>query len=432
VESIQQAVVEITEQLGSEVTKIQRAGLACQRSSIISWDRQSGKALSPVLSWQDRRAANWLAKFQPQQNRLQEITGLRMSPHYGVSKIHWCIQHLAAVAMALQKTQLCCAPLASFLLFRLLNEKPFLVDSVNASRTLLWDLQSAAWSSELLALFKIPRSVLPQSVPNNYKFGHIRVGETDVPLTLVTGDQSAAYYSNASANAIATEAAIHINVGTGAFVQYPLSDKQRCPASLLISVVHQTDNYLQLVMEGTVNGAGSALDWASKKLNISGQEIEIKLNGWLQEFNQPPIFLNGVSGLGSPYWQAEFPSRFIGDGDYKNKLVAVVESIIFLLQRNIEIIFQSGVDTQQIKLSGGLSLAGVCQKLADLLELPVCQNLETEATAKGLFFLLSQKTKDREPSNERVFRPQANSKLHQRYQLWKQAMAEELQARSKN
>ena len=144
--------------------KFDRAGLATQRSSIVCWDRETGEALSPVLSWQDRRAADWLSAFAKHEERIHELTGLMLSAHYGVSKLIWCLENIPEVAKAHKAGRLKFGPLAAWLAGRLCGQVPNAADPANGSRTLLWDKHQNGWSGELLELFGVPVGCLPEAV----------------------------------------------------------------------------------------------------------------------------------------------------------------------------------------------------------------------------------------------------------------------------
>jgi len=430
VQSIQDALAQIADQLGPRCSQVRAAGLATQRSSICCWDRVSGEALSPIISWQDRRAADWLTQFNDQEARVHSLTGLRLSPHYGASKLHWCLEHLPAVTEAQRTGRLAYGPLASFLLFQLLQEKPLLADPANASRTLLWDFRSLGWSSQLLEFFSIPADALPQCVPSHHPFGTLLLGDHPVPLTLCTGDQSAALFAYGTPRSDS----LYINMGTGAFVQRPWGGTPPDPGQLLASVVYQDEQGPLYVMEGTVNGAGSALEWARHELNIKTQTLPAMLEEGLEQVTEPPLFLNGISGLGSPYWLADFPSRFIGEGDTQAKLVAVAESILFLLQANIEQLqTSSGPKLEHILISGGLaSQDGLCQRLADLTSVTVQRPHITEATARGLAYLLASRPADWDTKPQVTsFTPTADPRLSQRYGQWCIAMGDALEGLAK-
>ncbi len=403
----------------ADVSAIVAAGLATQRSSVVCWDSHTGMALSPIISWQDRRTAGELEQLVSHTADIRQRTGLPLSPHYGASKLRWCWQHLPAVREAWQAGHLAWGPLASFLTFRLTQERALAADPANASRTLLWNLGSGDWDDQLARLFDIPIQALPPSVDSDYNWGHLIHNRNRIPLTLVTGDQSAALFAFAES----ASGALMINVGTGAFMQLALSQRPP-PSRLLTSLAYQGQKQRIYALEGTVNGAASALNWITAKLGLDEAAIINHLPQWLQDCRHPPLFLNGVSGLGTPYLEPLFASRFIGDGSVAEKMVAVCESIIFLLRVNHEEMANTAGSPSQIIISGGLAnLDGLCQRLADLSGLPVLRPRDHEATAQGLLGLL---TRNHPPATgDRIharFLPRHDAMLEARYRAWRAAL----------
>jgi glycerol kinase len=172
------------------------------------------------------------------------------------------------------------------------------------------------------------------------------------------------------------------------------------------------------VLEGTVNGAGAALQWAEGKWGL--ENIEARLPGWLARAGDIPFFLNGVGGLGAPFWSAEFVSRLVGEGAPWQKAVAVAESIVFLIQTNLELMQKLPPAPARLVVSGGLvRYDGLCQRLADLSGLPVYRPAEHEATARGTAYLLARFPRDWSEENPGAqFEPKQNTGLRQRYQRW--------------
>lgn len=414
--SLHRVVQDAVRQLGDS-SHLVAAGLATQRSSIVCWDRGDGRALSPVISWQDRRMAAWLDTLRDADPLIRQKTGLVLSPHYGASKLRWCLEHLPAVQKARMQGRLACGPLASFLASRLTAEGNSVVDPANASRTLLFNLDTADWDVELTHLFGIPAPALPGCVPSRHDFGHIRTPRGPVPLNIVTGDQSAALFGF---GAPSFETA-YINLGTGAFVQRPITARPP-PSSLLCSLAYADGATRRYVLEGTVNGAGSALAWACAELGAAEDEVFAQLPHWLSSEQTPPLFINAVAGLGSPYWCATLTPRFEGGGTASARFVSVIESIVFLLVENLaamgEVIGQA---PRQVLVSGGLAqLDGLCQRLADLSGANVRRHTAAEATARGLAWLIAgAEANFHAPKKEAIFVPAANDQLWMRYRRWR-------------
>ncbi len=421
--SLLDVIRQIQHVLGPRWRQVHSAGLATQRSNIVCWDTRDGTALSPAISWQDRRAQAWLEDLNLSVDSLRARTGLYVSPHYGASKLRWCLDHLPAVQQAARNGNLACGPLASYLTYQLCRQHPILIDPANAARTLLWNLADRDWDAELLTLFGVALTLLPKSIPTRYDYGALIGSETGLPLRVLTGDQSAVLYANGRPR----RDTLYINLGTGAFLQRPINDVQQTPDGLLAGIVYADASCADYVFEATVNGAGSALDWARDQLSI--QDIEMQLETWLQRNGEIPVFLNGIAGLGSPWWRAQFVSRFIGGGEPWAQAVAVAESMLFLIAENLQRL-RSVEAVQRIQLSGGLAqMNGLCQRLADITGLTILRSRQIEATARGVAWLLADAEGlgwTDEVSDE--FTPQSNPGCLMRLERWCDEMQKALAA----
>jgi len=430
VDSLRQAAQAAWLQLdAAQRGRVHACGLSCQRSSLVCWDRDSGSALSPILSWQDTRAAQWLAAQALDAEAIRASTGLYPNAHFGLSKIRWCLDHLAAVQQAAANGRLLIGSLAAFLAFRLLEQRPCLVDPANASRTLLFDLARGDWNRELLARFGIDRHWLPDIARSDAEFGDFvlttqGMPSQRLPLRLLSGDQSTAAFAYGEPR---SEAA-YLNVGTGAFV-YRLAPPASAPSRLLRSVIHWSDAP-QYVVEGTVNGAGSALAWFAGQHGLTDVAAALDTQ-WVDDAAGETVFLNGIGGLGSPDWQPRFASRFIGEATREQQLVAVAESIVFLIQRNLSLLQGIGEPCAYVLISGGLSHSDrFCQTLSDLSRLPVRRPAQCEASARGSAFLLAGRPASWAALPEQSFEPRPHPALLARYRRWSECMAVALRALS--
>lgn len=409
---------DVLAQLGDRRRQVRLAGLATQRSNLAVWERDSGRALCPVISWQDRRGNEQVRQLAEQAPHIHARTGLFLSPHYGASKIRWCLDHVPAVAGALQAGRLGYGPMAGFLVRHLVGANEDVTDVANATRTQLVDLRTLEWDEELLELFRVPREPLPRLVPTRHDFGPLQVAPA-VSLQQVTGDQSAALYAYGE---LQPDTA-YVNIGTGAFVSRPSGEVPLLGRRLLTSLIQHRPGRTEFVLEGTVNGAGAALEW----LAGTGEQPDLfeQLPDWLLESHtHDTLFLNGVSGLGSPFWVAEFASRFVGNGDGRARAVAVAESIVFLLQANLDELHKLASPPDQIQLTGGLAhWDGLARRLANLSGLPVYRPRQCEATGRGLAFLLAGRPThwpEEEPGD--WFEPEEDTALQQAYKKWLELM----------
>jgi glycerol kinase len=269
----------------------------------------------------------------------------------------------------------------------------------------------------LLELFGIPAETLPHCVSTRHAFGTLRANEHRLPLTIATGDQPAALFALGMPSADTA----YVNIGTGAFIQRAFSQPSDAPG-LLSGVVYRDAGRALYVLEGTVNGAGAALRWAEQEWELEDAETQLPM--WLARRDDIPLFLNGIAGLGAPFWVADFPSRLIGKGEPWQQACAVIESMVFLLQLNLETMQKMAPVPRRLLVSGGLAqLDGLCQRLADLSGLPVYRPAEHEATARGTAYLLAAFPEDWPEKKAGVwFAPRPNPELVRRYERWRMEM----------
>jgi glycerol kinase len=416
--SAQVAALQALQALGEHGNRVVAAGLASQRACAVCWDRLTGRTLSPVFSWQDRRAHAWIDQLAEHGEVVHRKTGLYLSPHYGASKLRWALDHLPAVRQAQIAGSLCWGPLASFLSYRLCLERPFFADPQCAARTQLWNLQTLDWDPDLLALFGLPEGFLPRCVPTCHPWGTLDIGGCRIPLRAVNGDQSAAVFAYGWPQADSA----YVNIGTSAFVQRAMSGPPGHAPRQLTGIILEDGETRLYMVEGNVNGAGTALTWLGSEPGL--ERLTEQLPQWLDMPQDPPLFLNGIAGLGGPFWQADFPSRFVGDGPPGQKAVAVVESIVFLLQANIDHMNAYVAPAKRICISGGVSLLdGLCQRMASLSGLAVHRQEDPQASARGIAFLAAQRPRPwRTHEDEKIFDPKPDEKLRSRYRRWRALM----------
>lgn len=421
VASVHAAVAQAVAALGARAGDVAVAGLSSQRASCICWDRDSGAPLSPVFSWQDRRMHAWIDALRAHGDDVHRRTGLFLSPHYGASKLRWALDHLPAVAQALAAGRLAWGPLASFLAFRLLKERPLLAEPQCAARTQLWNLHTRDWDPALLQLFGLPPGCLPASARTCQRWGTLAAGGVEVPLAAVNGDQSAAVFAFGWPQA---EAA-YMNIGTSAFVQRAVMQPPGHVPRQLTGIILADGHATVYMVEGNVNGAGAGLEWLAAQLGID--DLLQRLPQWLAWPAPDLLFLNGIAGLGGPFWQATFDSRFVGEAaEPWQQAVALVESIAFLLQANVEHMAPFVPPLAEIYVSGGVSrLDGLCRRIAALAGVPVHRRDDPEASARGIAYLAAGRPPQwNTAAAQETFAPADDAALRARYRRWRSLMAQ--------
>lgn len=412
--SVRDVISELLAGLSKEEKQsITACGIATQRSTVLAW-HANGKPIGPVLSWQDVRAAKFLKALRSHEQQIKLITGLPLSAHYGASKLNWLLDKESRKDN-FETDDIRLSPLASFLLYHLIESKPYCVDHSNAQRTQLMELATLDWSEHLTHWFDVPVRYLPECRPMCANYGIL--SGTKVDVTAVCGDQNAALFG---AGVINKDTAL-INIGSGAFILRPINENISSEKQLT-GIACSDGNIVSYLREATVNGSGNALDWVASKYNITG--IKQRLPEWLRTVEDPPLFINAVGGLGSPWWRQDIQSEFIShedlnDIDINNKaalVVAVIESIVFMLRINLDLMVEE-LPLKVLRATGGLSnLDGLCQKLANLCDLPVERTEDTEATARGVAWLAAGRPENWEPSvSADIFCPIADKALNKRY-----------------
>lgn len=442
---IRQCLARIAGQLGEKVAQIRAAGFAGQGSSLLCWDRLTGEALSPVLSWQDIRGEPYLAASGLSHQQVQALTGLRLSPHYGASKMRWCQEHIPAVAAARAEGRLCMGPIFSYLLWHLADGAEG-VDPGHAQRTLLWNLHRQDWDETLLASFALDAACLPPCKQHNSHFGDISLAGQRIPIVAAARDQGASLF------ALGQPDACYINMGTGAFIQR-LSPRLVAPEGLLVSPLWLPQSpvtkmataadveievasptcYLDAAQlacptntyawEATVNGAAAAIPFVEQQagIKVDPQSIQraLALNPGADCY-----LLNAVGGLSAPYWRTDVEPRF-GEGATTGdeKLLAWLESVVFQLVVNLRLMEALGA-TDKVWISGGLSQAdALCQRIADLSGARVQRQENPDATAQGIACLAAAMPASwRARAEGECFYPQQNQGLSDRFARWQAAL----------
>ncbi|WP_039917742.1 FGGY family carbohydrate kinase [Cellvibrio mixtus] len=432
---IRQCLDKVCEQLGETINNIKAASFAGQGSSFVCWDSKTGEPLTPVLSWQDIRGEPYLRQISLTHQQAQHITGLRVSPHYGASKIRWCLDNSNAVKKALGENSLSIGPIVSFIFWHLLDGKN-LVDPGHAQRTLLWNLHRNEWDERLLELFKVPKPVLPECRFHNSNFGSLKLGSHSIPFFASARDQGASLF----AAGMPDSAACYVNIGTGAFIQR-LSNILHAPDGLLVSPLwipqdkcsenanasptcyaNELADKPWYAWEATVNGAASAISYLQEKtrLDVTPNEIELALQ---RNPGHEVYFLNAVGGLSAPYWRTDLQAAFAADLSPQEKILAWIESVIFQIVINIELMKKAG-EIRYVRISGGFSKSNqVCQRLADISGLDVYRSDNADATLQGAACMATGISSRWQPDfQQEIFLPVENAELRKRFLIWQNAM----------
>ena len=266
--------------------------------------------------------------------------------------------------------------------------------------------------------------MLPRATGTTDDFGTLACGERNVPVVVCNGDQSVVPFA---AGPLDFDA-VYINLGTGAFVLRPTTEALHAPP-LLTSVIRADAEHFDFVLEGSVNGAGAALDWLERHQGAAADRLLALLDDEDLADEGAPFFLNGVAGLASPFWRPDFQSSFVGEGSDMQQCRAVLESVAFLIKANLDEMDRHRPAPERLVASGGLAENRLlCRMLACLSESPVDRSSDREATSRGLGFLVAGGPSEfRGPPVERI-EPEPDQRLLARYLKWLALMQEAARA----
>ncbi len=372
--STQKVIEEILNQIPAD--QITEIALSAQRSTIVFWDKQNGKALAPALSWLDGRAKEEIANNPLTQEVIHQKTGLYKTPYFSASKIVWGLKNYPEVQTAFKEGRLCVGPVASYLTWHLSGGKVFACDYACAQRTLLFNINTFKWDEEILRSFGLTADILPEVVTSSGDFGTYK----NIKITVSTGDQQAA----CAACGVLEKGAALINYGTGAFFLLNIGHKSADVKGILTSLAWsrpQREPYY--LLEAPLNTAGSFISWL-KNLGLNFNEN--KLDKIFAASKNPVWCLPALGGIGAPYFDFGLKpvfANFLPSTKKEDIIAGSMRGIVLLLNDIIYYVKQQGYDVESLQTSGGLSGANLIAFQAALLDLTILQNKQKESTLTG-------------------------------------------------
>ena len=368
---------------GITATELTAIGITNQRETTIAWDVTTGKPLHNALVWQDTRTAELMDNLsQSQKELIIHRTGLAIAPYFSASKMKWLIQNVPAVAAAVKAGTARIGTMDSWILWNL-SKGTFATDVTNASRTALMSLETLDWDSELLALFEIPREVLPEIKPTSYIFAHTPEG---VPIAALVGDQQGAMIGQACFDVGDSKT----TYGTGNFALLNTGTEiVRSRHGLLTTVCYKFgDSPAVYALEGSVAVTGAAIQWLRDQLEIikSSSEIETLANSVSD--NGGVYFVPAFSGLFAPYWRSDARGVIVGLSRASTKAHlarAALEAIAYQTRDVLDAMSaDSKVALKSMRVDGGATANNLLMQIqSDVMGIEIIRPQIIETTALG-------------------------------------------------
>ena len=371
--------------------QIAAIGISNQRETTILWDRKTGKPIYNAIVWQDRRTAAYCEKMLTPtlQAMLQEKTGLLLDPYFSATKINWILDHVPGARARAEAGELCFGTVDTFLLWRLTQGSSFKTDATNASRTLLFNIRKQEWDDELLALFNIPRQLLPVVEDCSADFGMTHVFDAPIPVTGMAGDQQAALIGQACFKA----GMVKSTYGTGCFLVMNTGDKiVQSEHRLLSTVAYRLKGEVTYAIEGSIFVAGAAVQWLRDALHLitSAKQTEALA---VEAKNTSKVYLvPAFTGLGAPYWDPNARGAIFGltrDSGIAEIVRAALEAVCYQTKDLMDAMIADGAsEPYALRVDGGMVTNDwLVQFLSDLLRLPVDRPIVTETSVLGAVYL---------------------------------------------
>ncbi len=399
--------------------RVCRIGMTVQRSTFLFWDKKTGQPKTAALNWQDSRARQLIPGWEPYRDRIHHITGIPLSAHFGGPKYAYLTRENPSL---INDTDLWFGPLSAYLCQRFTGQAA--VDESIAGRSLLFNIDTVSWSNEMLDLFQVQPCHLTPLGKTVQHYGTIHLGNEDIPLSCIIGDQQAALIGQGGE----VRGELAMNFGTSGSVQLHTGQKPAHIKTLLANVLASDGQRRTYLLEGTINACNSLFYWLETELNIPHREMV-----WHERCGNTTtsgVLVPGFVGLAAPYWKDGFSTLYYQLPKDINQIIrAGMESIGFLVDdiyREMTSVI-SHTDSL-ITISGGGARQPLLQFIANLLQQPVAHSTVKDRTAMGVFRLLRKLDNDESPatraSYDEVFYPTENIEYRDRKRAaWQAALA---------
>ncbi len=377
-------VRELLSVAGVSVTAI---GITNQRETTLLWHRATGRPVHNAIVWQCRRTSELCRRYEADRERIAEKTGLPLDPYFSATKIRWILENVEG----LNPDKLLFGTIDSWLVWKLTGGRVHSTDFTNASRTLLFNIRDMEWDRELLDLFAVPESMLPEVKSPMDDFGRVSaIAELKgVPIAAVAGDQQAALFGQCCFE----EGSVKNTYGTGCFMMMNTGRQfYRSKHGLLTTLAIDRNGAACYALEGSVFIGGAVMQWLRDELKLIGHAGESEAMAMQAGGNGGVYLVPAFVGLGAPHWQPDVRGVITGltRGANSNHIVrAALESIAY---QSFDVframVADSGIQPQSLTVDGGAASNGfLMQFQADLLRVPVHKPAMIESTALGTAFL---------------------------------------------
>lgn len=387
-----QTALEALEKVGLIARDIAAAGITNQRETTVVWNKKTGEPVYNAIVWQDRRTSAFCDEIRENYAEIiREKTGLEVDAYFSASKLNWILENVEDARRQAENGELLFGTIDSWLIWKLTSGRTHITDVSNASRTMLFNINTLDWDNELLEIFGIPRGVLPQVVSSSEVYGEVSEVEElrGIKIAGNAGDQQAALFGQ-----LCFEKGLSKNTyGTGCFLLQNVGEiPVRSENKLLTTIGWKVNGKTEYALEGSVFIGGAVVQWLRDSLEIIENSSDVEDLAATVEDNGGVYFVPAFAGLGAPYWNQDARGLIIGltRGTEKGHIArAAVESICYQTADLLEAMQRDAqTDLKELRVDGGATRNdSLLQFQADILQIPVVRGENTETTALGAAYL---------------------------------------------
>jgi glycerol kinase len=429
--------VEALGAVGARPRDIAAIGITNQRETAIVWDRATGKPIHPAIVWQDRRTAGVCQELDERGlgDAISAKTGLVLDPYFSATKVKWVLDNVAGARARAERGELAFGTVDSWLIWHLTSGQRHVTDVTNASRTLLFNIVKGEWDKELLDIFSIPASMLPEVVWSSQRVGEVTtsLGLAGASIAGIAGDQQAALFGQ-----LCWQPGEAKNTyGTGCFLLQNIGTQfLRSKHKLITTVAASTQQRLEYAFEGSIFIGGAVVQWLRDNLKLIAASSDVEALARSVDSSEGVVFVPAFVGLGAPHWDPHASGMLIGlgRGTQPGHIArAALEAIAFQVADVLDAVqSETGTPLGALRVDGGAAVNNLLMQFqADILGVPVVRPQVTETTALGAAYLAGLATgfwanpeelRAKRHGDER-FAPQMNaSDRNARRAQWKNAV----------
>ena len=363
-------------------------GITNQRETVVIWDKKTGEPIYNAIVWQDRRTSDFCDSLKDSQDLIQQKTGLTIDPYFSASKVNWILDQVSGARQRAENGELLFGTIDSFLIWKLTEGRDHKTDVSNASRTMLYNIESNKWDEELLGLFNVPSNLLPKVCDNADDFGYTELLGGKVSIGGVAGDQQSALIGQCCFEV----GDVKSTYGTGCFMMINTGNKIiKSSNKLLSTIAYRLEGKTTYALEGSIFVAGSAIQWLRDGLNFfedAGESEDLALQA---KDNSRIVVVPALTGLGAPYWDADARGAIFGltrDTGIPEITKAVLESVVFQTKDLLEAMRNDNASFNSLKIDGGMVANNwFSQELSNVLQVKVSRPEVIETTSLGAAYL---------------------------------------------